>query len=87
MRDEWERHARMYALTANVNRDPKKQKKAFESHEFNPYADQQQRKRSRVKVSMGALMAAMFDRDGSRMARELSEHGQCRSNPGGAGEC
>lgn len=75
MRDRWERHSLMYALIANVNRDAKRQRQPYRPEQFNPYHEKPTHQKPAVKVSMGAMMDAVFDQDASRLGRELSEHG------------
>lgn len=42
----------MLALTANVNRDPKKQPKAFTADQFNPYAERGAKRRRNDTVKL-----------------------------------
>jgi len=38
-RDQWRHTSQLLALTANCNRDPKKQREPFTSDDFNPFSE------------------------------------------------
>lgn len=75
------------ALLANCNRNPEKQRRPYTPDQFNAFPPEEKPRKAAVKVSMGAMMSAIFDRDGSRMAKELSEHGFSQSDQSRTGEC
>ena len=47
LRADWDRAASILAQTANINRNPKKQKTPFDPVDFNPYRDKKQRRKKK----------------------------------------
>jgi len=60
----WEPHAALLALTANVNRDPKRRPRPFAADEFNPFAEPDRRASPRGGIPITAenidILKAVF---------------------------
>jgi hypothetical protein len=70
MRERWNRHSVLLAHIANQN---PYQKRAQKPERFNPYHVKQSRRRSDLKVPMGAIMDAMFDRNTKRLEQYFQD--------------
>lgn len=51
-RDQWHHTSQLLALTANCNRDPKKQNKPFTPNDFNPFYIQTDTTQKKADISV-----------------------------------
>ena len=65
-RSAWERTSWVLALIANVNRDPKRQPRAFRPADFDPYAKEHQRPAVATKRAFELMKQVFVDNQGRR---------------------
>lgn len=63
---EWSQTSAMLAMTANVNRDPKKKRRPYTAEDFNPYAQGRRAKRRARPVGFDPRLKAIMVKKGVR---------------------
>lgn len=66
MRHDWDLTSLMWATIANVNRDPKKQKKPFNPGQVHPLRSEQEYESKPIQADISVLKALLPHGDGKR---------------------